>query len=721
MDAINMMPEEQMIQILSDVFDKFDSDGSGTMELPQFKVAWRKELNLGGNDAEIAKSFKQIDADNSGVIEKPEFIKAIRSERLAELNMKVIASNMEGAIDSLGAYMADFQHRYETALAKAKRRRQNRKKFLERLMQRSNELLAKLEAANSDGVAVGDEEGAKFYKQLNDTYDAFDKDGSGELGYPEYNAAWRFLGQRGTDRDIKNAFDTVDVDRSGLVDRDEFILSIMGPEAEKYGPIADLEKLDAMMDGLLQLIDRHSGELNSLSKTQSERDDENRRLTARMKNQRNELTSGMNNIMKAMMTLTGTDMDQFLQSQEVDKYLVEAFNKYDKNGNGTLSYNEFKETWEYMGLGGDEYEIRDAFSNVDTDRSGVVEFNEFSSAIKDSRLSELGIKAILGSLGVELDVVMEKFAANKGSFDSMQSTMRRRAQKANDMMATITGLLSKLMEKIIDKTDGNSILKRDTSKQQLYNDLNDTFKAFDRDGNATLQFPEYQEAWRFLNLPGDASKCKEAFDSVDIDRSGTVDLPEFLYSIMGQEAENYGYLADMEILQALLEKLLKTESKEAMEALNIAQKTARGKDLEIERLQAELKRIRDAEGGRDFNELIQRMMFKCGVTRIGPLTQDELTNEIDSAFASSTGGNSMDRSTFREVVNSKKLMELRLRKLIAEIQADYWLEAVTLWNRRGRSKRQRPCFTTHSRRSSSLTNILTYFCTCHPILQTNPS
>jgi len=134
-------------------------------------------------------------------------------------------------------------------------------------------------------------------------------------------------------------------------------------------------------------------------------------------------------------------------------------------------------------------------------------------------------------------------------------------------------------------------------------------------------------------------------------------------------------LADMEILQALLEKLLKTESKEAMEALNIAQKTARGKDLEIERLQAELKRIRDAEGGRDFNELIQRMMFKCGVTRIGPLTQDELTNEIDSAFASSTGGNSMDRSTFREVVNSKKLMELRLRKLIAEIQADYWLEA----------------------------------------------
>jgi len=35
----------------------------------------------------------------------------------------------------------------------------------------------------------------------------------------------------------------------------------------------------------------------------------------------------------------------------------------------------------------------------------------------------------------------------------------------------------------------------------------------------------------------------------------------------------------------------------------------------------------------------------------------------------------MDRKTFHEVINSKKMMELRLRKLISEISADYWMES----------------------------------------------
>merc|ERR1719411_700814 len=110
------------------------------MELPEFTVAWRKELNLGGTDAEIAKSFKKVDVDNSGVIELPEFKQAIKGERLAELNMKVIASNMENSIDSLATYMKNFKERYDNAVATARRRRKMRAQFQNRLMQRSNEL-----------------------------------------------------------------------------------------------------------------------------------------------------------------------------------------------------------------------------------------------------------------------------------------------------------------------------------------------------------------------------------------------------------------------------------------------------------------------------------------------------------------------------------------------------------------------------------------------------
>merc|ERR1712048_1525485 len=101
-------------------------------------------------------------------------------------------------------------------------------------------------------------------------------------------------------------------------------------------------------------------------------DAENAALMARMKNQKNQLTSGMSKIMKAMMGLTGNDVEGFLQSKEVDKYLVEAFNKYDRNGNGTLSYREFKDAREYMNLGGGDAEVKAAFSSVDVDYSGVV-------------------------------------------------------------------------------------------------------------------------------------------------------------------------------------------------------------------------------------------------------------------------------------------------------------------------------------------------------------
>merc|ERR1740123_2252782 len=580
-----------------------------------------------------------------------EFKQAIKGERLAELNMKVIASNMESSIDSLASYMANFKERYDNAVKTARRRRKMRQHFQTRLMQRSSELLDKLEDADSDQKNQRDTEGSKMYRQLMETFDAFDKDGSGELQFPEYTAAWRFLQQPGSDSDIRKAFNSVDVDRSGLVDRDEFVLSIMGPKANDFGPIADLDRLDSLFDALIKLIDRHSGELTSLAKSSEERDAENAELLSRMKNQKNQLSQGMNKIMKAMMGLTGGDIEGFLQSKEVDKYLVEAFNKYDRNGNGTLSYREFKDAWEYMNLGGSEAEVKSAFSSVDVDYSGVVEYNEFAGAIKESRLSELGIQAVMGSIGVELDSILAKFQSNKGDFDAMRATMRRRAQKAKENQEAVAKLLQQLMEKVVDKTEGHSVVKRDPSKQRLFNDLNDTFKAFDRDNNATLQYPEYQEAWRFLNLPGDNNAAKKAFDSVDIDRNGNVDIEEFLYSIMGED------------------------DKKALEMLNNVQKTAEAKDIQIAQLQAELERIRNSEGGSSFNDLIQRMMFKCGVTRIGPLTNEELVNEIDAAFAGSAAGGIMDRKTFHDVINSKKMMELRLRKLISEIQADYWMES----------------------------------------------
>jgi Ca2+-binding EF-hand superfamily protein len=440
--GLEYMSEAQMDKILTDVFNKFDADGSGTMEFPEFKLAWKKELNLGGADMEIQRAFLLVDTDRSGVIELPEFIKAVKSERTPELNMKVIASNMGDSIKSLANYMQKYKEDYANMVSKAKRRRMNRSKFLRHLMERAEELLTKLEEVDNEARVEKDEVGAKLYKQLMETFDAFDKDGSGEMAFAEYQQAWRFLNQPGRQDAVRKAFDSVDVDRSGLVDRDEFVFSIMGQRAEQFGPIADMERLDALIDGLLELIENNRLELLNRAKTQEERDVENERLRARMKNQNEQLTKGMTSVMKAMMDITGDDMDRFMSSNDIDRYLTEAFNKYDKNGNGSLSLREFRQAWEYMNLGGGEEEIRKAFVDVDTDRSGVIEYPEFMRAIKDNRLDELGIGAVLGSIGVQMDDVLEKFKQKKGDFDKMKQTMRRRAKRSKEMIDNIRVMLS---------------------------------------------------------------------------------------------------------------------------------------------------------------------------------------------------------------------------------------------------------------------------------------
>ena len=77
-----------------------------------------------------------------------------------------------------------------------------------------------------------------MYNTLKDTFNAFDKDGSAQLGFPEYVESWKFLDRPGSDADIKKAFDSVDIDKSGLIEWSEFAFSLMGEAALNFGPLA---------------------------------------------------------------------------------------------------------------------------------------------------------------------------------------------------------------------------------------------------------------------------------------------------------------------------------------------------------------------------------------------------------------------------------------------------------------------------------------------------
>jgi Ca2+-binding EF-hand superfamily protein len=202
----------------------------------------------------------------------------------------------------------------------------------------------------------------------------FDRDGNAELGFPEYNEAWRFLSQPGNDSDIKKAFDSVDVDGTGLVDWDEFVFSIMGEAALKYGTLADMEKLTTLLDSTLKDYNMIRDTLGEVRADNDARAVRNKELRNRLDNMKDDVQSTINGLIADMMNIDPRDV---MSEAEIDHHLEQAFAKFDADNSGELGEWEFKQAWVFLGLKGPEREIGNTFKGVDTNNSGLIDLGEF--------------------------------------------------------------------------------------------------------------------------------------------------------------------------------------------------------------------------------------------------------------------------------------------------------------------------------------------------------
>ena len=62
---------------MRDAFNKFDSNGNGSLNLTEFTLAWG-HLDLKGSEFEILHQFEEVDTNDNGSIELKEFIHTIR-------------------------------------------------------------------------------------------------------------------------------------------------------------------------------------------------------------------------------------------------------------------------------------------------------------------------------------------------------------------------------------------------------------------------------------------------------------------------------------------------------------------------------------------------------------------------------------------------------------------------------------------------------------------
>jgi Ca2+-binding EF-hand superfamily protein len=292
-----------------------------------------------------------------------------------------------------------------------------KKTWEENLRNLSKELIEKLSTISNVEVPQKDPEKQKMYNTLRDTFDAFDKDGSAQLGYEEYRDAWKFLNRPGDESVIKMTFDSVDVDGSGLVEWTEFVFSLMGEEALEYGTLADLEVLNKLLVDTAGLLQHMRDDLIEAKGNDEERAKRNADLRGRMKKMKGQMGNSIGKLMNKMLSIMGQDPRDFLTDDQINRLLVKTFQKFDKDGSGKMEKPEFRKAWEFLGLDGSSDEQNRAFEKVDIDASGVVELDEFISAIKDSRATELSLTLLLENMDGELQGLDDIFATYRTKLD----------------------------------------------------------------------------------------------------------------------------------------------------------------------------------------------------------------------------------------------------------------------------------------------------------------
>ncbi|OJJ59963.1 hypothetical protein ASPSYDRAFT_44365 [Aspergillus sydowii CBS 593.65] len=131
--------------------------------------------------------------------------------------------------------------------------------------------------------------------QYRDVFKIFDKDGNGDISAEELGEVMRSLGQNPTETELKDMVDELDLDRTGTIDFDEFLV-MMSRKVKDSDPEAELR-------GAFEVFDQ----------------DKNGTISA--------------DELRKVLTSIGDDVTD----ADVDEMLKLA----DVNGDGSIDYQEF--------------------------------------------------------------------------------------------------------------------------------------------------------------------------------------------------------------------------------------------------------------------------------------------------------------------------------------------------------------------------------------------
>eukprot|EP00900_Chrysochromulina_parva_P009142 jgi/Chrpa1/18229/Chrysochromulina_OHIO_Genome00026140-RA len=503
---------------LIDLFREWDDDGNGALDKVEFRQAVAA-LGYDAPKAAVDALFDSMDDDRGGFIEFHE-LKYALSEKGAKRATKELQTysgkgvsrgykdKAEGEAEGEGDVAGTGEEDFEAGM-------------------RQNAMERDAADADNDGkldfdefcVFVRDREvGEISDKELKERFKALDEDGSGQIDMAEY-LMWSLKDAlaRSSQR-VVDLFRAWDEDRSGTIDKKEFCKAVrsLGFDVKQKETDAVFDVLDEDKSGKLEYAELNvmlrkgigaNATKAKLKRAEKFKADRSRTAKVTAKNINVNYVAAHAAMLPPMVKLTsrtGESIPEQLRKilNENKVRLIDLFREWDDDGNGALDKKELRAAVAALGYDAPKFAIDELFESMDVDKTGFIEFHEFKYALSDKGIAEARKKAERAKKAA----LAGKPLSNSPSKPSLAQAVGAGEPGTDDKVGTgeedfETGMRQNAMER--DAADADNDGKLDF----------DEFCVFVRD----------REEGEITD-----KELRERFEALDGDKSGQIDMSEYL-------------------------------------------------------------------------------------------------------------------------------------------------------------------------------------------------
>jgi len=329
---------------------------------------------------------------------------------------------------------------------------------------------------------------------------SFDGDGNGQVDRDEFRRAVRQLGFRAANIEIDEVFNEFDLSGDGLLEPYEF--------EKRMADMTTSQNSLGLAQNALRDLSWRQGAVKST-----------------------DLSIGLQNSGSAMDEARVADMRRglidFLQANM--RRVMDIFRTMDTNGDGLLTKKELRTALSKIGFTPPQFshaeaarqaelgdEVDQFFELMDKDGSGSVEYNEFKRVLR--RKAKATNPAATAIVTKATSKVALRKAASSGALSKTLQGATLKADKLDvaSMVQQVAAALARNLAKV-----------------------SSLFAEWDIDGNGRLSRRELREAMRVLGI-GSREASDALFASIDRDGSGEIELNELIRTINGAAQSGRG-------------------------------------------------------------------------------------------------------------------------------------------------------------------------------------